>query len=177
MRAFVVAAVVACVLAGAADAKERLPTGNGIEAVGSPSWPAVPAQLAKNIAKDAFAHDYPRVWSYLHPTYQAAVSREHWQACQVKHPAAPRNIRIGRVAVAQATELPVDLALLGRRNVQEIQVYVQYETPALTGKQVAILYTFWLKTRGKWAAVWLSDEFGAYKKGGCYLTPQGAPLY
>jgi hypothetical protein len=81
------------------------------------------------------------------------------------------------VAVAQATELPVDLALLGRRNVQEIQVYVQYETPALTGKQVAILYTFWLKTRGKWAAVWLSDEFGAYKKGGCYLTPQGAPLY
>ena len=101
--------------------------------MGSAAWPAVAAQLAKNIAKDSFAHDYPRVWGYLHPTYQKAVSQSHWQACQKSHPAAPRNIKITRVAVAQANELPVDLSLLGHQNVQEIQVYVQYKTPALAG--------------------------------------------
>jgi hypothetical protein len=161
----------------AAAAKTRPPAGNGIEAVGSSAWPAVAAQLAKNIAKDSFAHDYPRVWKYLHPTYQKAVSQSHWQACQKSHPAAPRNIKITRVAVAQANELPVDLSLLGHQNVQEIQVYVQYKTPALAGSQVAVLYTFWLKQAGKWQAVWLSDEYQAYKSGSCYLTPQGPPLY
>ena len=165
------------VVTAVAAAKTRPPAGNGIEAAGSAAWPAVAAQLAKNIAKDSFAHDYARVWGYLHPTYQKAVAQSHWQACQKSHPAAPRNITITRVAVAQANELPVDLSLLGHQNVQEIQVYVQYKTPALAGSQVAVLYTFWLKQGGKWQAVWLGDEYQAYKSGSCYLTPQGPPLY
>ena len=60
---------------------------------------------------------------------------------------------------------------------QEIQLYVQYTTPALSGPQVAVLYTFWLKQGKTWSAVWLSDEYTAYKAGRCYLTPQGSPLY
>ena len=178
MKKLVVLCLAASLVAAAsAAAKTRPQTGNGIEPVGSPAWPAVAAQLAKNIAKDSFAHDYARVWNYLHPSYQKAVSQAHWQVCQKHHPAAPRNITITRVAVAQANELPVDLSLLGHQKVQEIQVYVQYKTPALTGSQVAVLYTFWLKQDGKWQAVWLSDEYQAYKSGSCYLTPQGPPLY
>ena len=58
--------------AGAANPKTRPQTGNGIEGVGTAAWPAVAAQLAKNIARDSFSHDYPRVWAYLHPAYQKA---------------------------------------------------------------------------------------------------------
>ena len=183
MRALAAVCVVACAsslaaLAGPVQAKTRPQTGNGIEAVGSAGWPAVAAQLAKNIAKDSFAHDYARVWRYLHPAYQQAVSQKHWQACQRSHPAAPRNITITRVAVAQANQLPVDLSLLGRQNVQEIQLYVQYKTPTLAGPQVAVLYTFWLKDRKEWTAVWPGEEYAAYNAGRCYVTAQGqAPLY
>jgi len=81
------------------------------------------------------------------------------------------------VAVASATELPVRLSLLGRRNVQEIQLSVQYKTPAAVGPQVAILYTFWLKQGRTWTAVWTSDEYNVYKAGKCYLTTYGPPLY
>jgi hypothetical protein len=164
--------------AGPVPAKTRPQTGNGIEAVGSAAWPAVAAQLAKNIARDSFAHDYARVWRYLHPAYQQAVSQARWQACQRSHPAAPRNITITRVAVAQANQLPIHLSLLGRQNVQEIQLYVQYKTPTLAGPQVAVLYTFWLKARKAWTAVWPGEEYAAYRAGRCYLTAQGqAPLY
>jgi len=91
---------------------------------------------------------------------------------------APRSIKITRVAIAQANELPVDLSILGRNEVQEIQLYVQYTTPALAGPQVAVLYTFWLKSGKAWTAVWLGDEYAAYKAGKCYVSPQGqAPLY
>jgi hypothetical protein len=183
MKALAAVCLMACAsspaaLAGPVHAKTRPQTGNGIEAVGSAAWPAVAAQLAKNIARDSFAHDYPRVWRYLHPAYQRAVSQARWQSCQRSHPAAPRNITITRVAVAQADQLPVDLSLLGRQNVQEIQLYVQYNTPALAGPQVAVLYTFWLKDGKAWTAVWPGEEYAAYKAGRCYVTAQGqAPLY
>ena len=60
---------------------------------------------------------------------------------------------------------------------QEIELVVQYTTPGLAGPQLAILNTFWLKQANTWTAVWLSDEYRAYKAGRCYLTPQGPPLY
>lgn len=174
---FLVTALTAAVLAAAAGAKVRPSTGNGIEPVGSPAWPAVAAQLAKNLAKDSFAHDYPRVWRYLHPGYQKAVSESTWQRCQRAHPAAPPNVKITKVAIAQASQLPVDIGLLGRQNVQEIQLYVQYTLPGITQPQVAVLYTFWLKQGSTWTAVWLSDEYAAYKAGRCYQTPAGGTLY
>jgi hypothetical protein len=166
----------AAALPAATAAKSRPPTGNGIESVGSTAWPAVAAQLAKNIARASFAHEYDRVWAYLHPTYRKAVSQSQWNRCQSSHPAAPRNVTITKVVVSSATELPVKLSLLGRQNVQEIQLLVQFRTPA-AGPQAAILYTFWLKQGRAWTAVWLSDEYGAYKAGRCYVTPQGPPLY
>jgi hypothetical protein len=182
MRALLVVGVIVVIgsalgPAGSANGKPRPQTGNGIEAVGSASWPAVAAQLAKNIAKDSFARDYPRVWAYLHPAFQHAVSESHWRACQRSHPAAPANIKITKVAVAQASQLPVDLGPLGHQNVQEIQLYVQYTTSGLAGPQIAILYSFWLKNGKNWTAVWLKDEYAAYKAGSCYVTPQGSPLY
>jgi hypothetical protein len=75
----VACAASAVAVAGSA-AKGRPQAGNGIEAVGTSAWPAVAAQLAKNIARDSFAHDFPRVWKYLHPAYQHAVSQSRWQA-------------------------------------------------------------------------------------------------
>jgi hypothetical protein len=183
MRAIAAICVLACaacaaVAAGSAYAKDRPQTGNGIEGPGTPGWPAVAAQLAKNVARDSFAHDYARVWKYLHPAYQEAISQSRWQACQRSHPTVPRGITITRVAVAQATQVPVELSILGRQNVQEIQLFVQYRTPALAGPQVAVLYTFWLKHGTSWNAVWLGDEYAAYKAGRCYVSAQGqAPLY
>jgi hypothetical protein len=167
----------ASVLSGPAGAKVRPPTGNGAESVASAAWPAVAAQLAKNIATASFAHDYERVWGYLHPTYRQAVSQSHWRRCQGAHPAVPRSVTITRVSVASATELPVQLSLLGRRNVQEIQLLVHFTRPGVATPQLAVLYTFWLKQGRTWTAVWLSDEYGAYKAGRCYVTPQGPPLY
>jgi hypothetical protein len=167
----------AALSASSAAAKSRPPAANGIEPIRSAAWPSVAAQLAKNIATASFAHEYDRVWGYLHPTYRQAVSQSHWHRCQGSHPAAPRNVTVTKVSVAQATELPVDLSLLGRRNVQEIELLVRYNTPTVAGTQLAILYTFWLKQGRTWRAVWLSDEYEAYKAGKCYLTPQGSPLY
>ncbi len=71
----------------------------------------------------------------------------------------------------------MNLSLIGRRNVQEIELQVRFTTPAFAGQQLALLYTFWLKEGTTWRAVWLSDEYQAYKAGKCYLTPQGPPLY
>jgi hypothetical protein len=173
----VVSGVSAAVLSGSAGAKVRPPAGNGVEPVGSAQWPSVAAQLAKNIATASFAHDYARVWAYLHPAYRQAVSQSHWRSCQSSHPAAPRNVTITKVSVASATELPVALSLLGRQNVQQIELVVRFTTPAAAGPQLAIQYTFWLKQGSTWTAVWLSDEYGVYKAGKCYLTPQGPPLY
>jgi len=169
--------VSAAALSASAGAKNRPTTGNGAESVGTSAWPAVAAQLAKNIAKASFAHDYDRVWEYLHPTLRRAVSESGWHRCQGSHPAAPRNVTITKVAVASATELPIQLSLLGLQNVQEIQLLVHFQGPGAAPPQLAVLYTFWLKHGTTWTAVWLSDEYGAYKAGKCYLTPQGPPLY
>jgi len=171
----VASAVSAAALSAPAGGKTRPPA--GLEPIGSAEWPSVAAQLAKNIASASFAHQYTKVWGYLHPAYQRAVSQSHWNRCQGSHPAVPRNVTITRVSVAQATELPVNLSLIGRRNVQEIELQIRFTTPALAGQQLAVLYTFWLKEGTTWRAVWLSDEYQAYKAGKCYLTPQGPPLY
>ena len=87
--------------------RARPQAGNGIEAVGTAAWPAVAAQLAKNIARDSFAHDYTRVWAYLHPAYRQAVSQSRWQACQRIASGRSAQRHDHEVAVAQATELPV----------------------------------------------------------------------
>ena len=171
----VASAVSAAALSGSAAAKSPRPF--GVEPFGSAEWPSVAAQLAKNIATASFAHKYDQVWGYLHPTYRQAVSQSHWNRCQGSHPAVPRNVVVTKVSVANATELAVNLSLLGRRNVQEIQLVVRFKTPAAAGPQLALLYTFWLKEGTTWRAVWLSDEYQAYKAGTCYLTPQGPPLY
>jgi hypothetical protein len=179
VKAVAALCILVCALAaGSASAKDRPQTGNGIEGPGTAAWPAVAAQLAKNIARDSFSHDYARVWRYLHPAYQKAISESHWQSCQKRNPTVPRGITITRVAIAQASEVPVELSILGRQNVQEIQLYVQYKSTTLTGQQAAVLYTFWLRHGTTWTAVWLGDEYAAYKAGRCYVTPQGqAPLY
>jgi len=167
----------AAVIGPGAGAKTRPTAGTGAEPMHTAVWPAVAAQLAKNIARDSFAHDYSSVWRYLHPTYRSAVSQSRWQRCQQSHPAAPRSVTVTKVSVASATELPVRLSLLGKQNVQEIQVLVRFKTSAASTEQAAILYTFWLKNGKRWTAVWLGDEYAAYKSGKCYLTPQGPPLY
>jgi hypothetical protein len=170
-------AAAALLPSGPAGATKKPPHAQGVEPIHTAAWPAVAAQLAKNIARASFAHEYDRVWAYLHPMYRAAVSKAHWHNCQGSHPAAPRSVTITSVSVAQAAELPIRLSLLGRRNVQQIELLIRFKTPAASGPQLAILYTFWLKDGSTWSAVWLSDEYQAYKAGSCYVTPQGPPLY
>jgi hypothetical protein len=177
MKALLVVGLVTVGVSVSSSAHATSPAPKGVQPVHSAAWPSVAAQLAKNIAKASFAHEYGRVWAYLHPTYRQAVSQSHWHRCQGSHPAAPRNVTITKVAVAAATELPVHLSLLGRRNVQEIELLVTFKTPTVARPQLAVLYTFWLKQGKTWTAVWLSDEYDAYKAGNCYLTPQGPPLY
>ena len=175
--ALVSSGVFAAALCGTAVASDSLRPAKGLEPLGSPQWPAVAAQLAKNLAKDSFGHQYAQVWAYLHPSYQHAVSQAHWNRCQGAHPAAPRQVTVTKVSVAKATELPIDLSLIGRRNVQDIELQIRFTSPAAAGTQLALLETFWLKDAGTWRAVWLSDEYAAYKTGKCYVTPQGPPLY
>ena len=162
---------------GGSVAATSPPRANGVEPPHSAVWPSVAAQLAKNIAKASFAHDYNEVWAYMHPTYRKAVSQSYWRRCQGSHPAAPRGVTVTNVAVSRATELPIRLSLLGRHNVQQIELLIRFKTPAASGPQLAVLDTFWLKDGKTWTAVWLSDEYASYKAGKCYVTPQGPPLY
>lgn len=179
-KALIVLCVVAAAISAAAPAgvvAAKTPPPAGIEPLASASWPTIAAQLAKKIAEDAFAHDYARVWTYLLPSYQQAVSHARWTRCRQAHPIAPPDVKITKVTVAAATELAVDLSLLGTRNVQQIELLVQYRSPGAAGPQLAILYTYWLKQAKTWSAVWPSDEYRAYKAGTCYVTPQGSTLY
>jgi hypothetical protein len=163
------------VVAGAGAAKSPQPV--GIEPIGSTEWPKVAAQLAKNIARDSFAHNYGAVWKYLLPAYQSAVSQSHWNRCQLSHPAAPPSVKVTEVKVGSAQALPVALPLAGRQDVQEIELLVQYKSSGARQPQYAVVYTFWLKQGKAWRAVWLSDEFEAYKSGSCYVAPQGSTIY
>jgi hypothetical protein len=171
------AALALSVAAPGASVGAKNPPAQGIEPIHTAMWPSVAAQLAKNIARASFAHQYSRVWGYLDPTYRKAISQSHWHRCQGAHPAAPRSVTITNVAVSRATELPIRLSLLGRQNVQEIELLVRFKTPAAPGPQLAVLYTFWLKQGDTWTAVWPSEEYAAYKAGKCYVTPQGPALY
>jgi hypothetical protein len=169
-------ALAAALLASSAGSA-KLPPPKGVEPIGTSAWPAVAARLAKNIAKASFAHDYGRVWAYLHPAYRQAVPESRWHRCQAAHPAAPRSVTVSKVSVVSATELAVDLSLFGRQNVQDIELLVLFKSSAAAAVERAILYTFWLKQGKTWRAVWPSDEYAAYKAGKCYVTPQGPPLY
>ncbi len=164
-------------VAVASSEAAKRPQAVGIEPVGSTEWPAVPAQLAKNIARDSFAHDYKGVWKYLLPAYQSAVSQSQWEGCQRSHPAAPPSVRITKVAVGSAQEIPIDLSLVGRRNVQEIELLVQYKSSGAAQAQYAVVYTFWLQQGKIWQAVWPGEEYQAYKAGSCYVAPQGSTIY
>jgi hypothetical protein len=180
LKIFLVLAFVVLAAAGSASAARpkgtvTVPNSSGGEPV--VALPPVAAQLAKNIAKASFARKYPAVWTYLHPSYQEAVSQAHWQRCQGAHPAAPRSVKVTRVDIATFSQLPTSLPLLGKQKIEEIQLQVQFRSPAASGSQYAVEYTFWLKQGNTWHAVWLPDEYSAYKTGKCYITPQGPPLY
>jgi hypothetical protein len=177
MVVFGLAVAALAIAAPASTSAAQNPQPVGIEPLGSTEWPAVAAQLAKNIARDAFAHDYDGVWNYLLPAYQKAVPQSRWERCQHAHPTAPPSVTITKVQVASAEELAFDLPLVGRQNVQEIQLVVQYKSAGLKGNRYAVLYTYWLKQGKIWRAVWPSEEFRAYAGGGCYVAPQGSTLY
>jgi hypothetical protein len=178
LKTFVVLGIAAVVLTAPAAAKGpgAQTTPQGIGGYLAQPLPTVAAQLAKNVAKASFAHKYNAVWSYLHPSYQKAISQSHWQNCQGSHPAAPPSVKVTRVAVATFNKLPTSLPLLGKQSVEEIQLQIQFQRPGQS-TQYALAYTFWLKQGKKWEAVWLPEEYQAYKSGKCYVTPQGPPLY
>jgi hypothetical protein len=169
-----VAVAIAAARAGAAAAGAPP---RGLEPIGSSEWPAVAARLARDLARDALAHDDARVWAYLDPALRRAVSSASWRRCRRVHPVAPPGVTIERVAVASATEVAIGLGPLGRRKVQEIELQVQFRTPARPGLQAALLPTFWLERGRTWTAVWPSEEYAAYAAGRCYGTPGGPPLY
>ena len=141
-------------------------------------WPSVAAQLAKNIAKASFAHDYDQVWGYLDPAYRKAVSQSHWRRCQGSPSGCPARASPSRTSPSRA---PPSFRSGSRcsvaSNVQQIELLIRFKTPAASGPQLAVLDTFWLKDGKTWTAVWLSDEYAAYKASKCYVTPQGPPLY
>jgi hypothetical protein len=176
-RAVVAFGLTGAALSVAVPAMAKSPQPVGIEPVGSTEWPAVAAQLAKNIAHDAFAHDYARVWKYLLPAYQKAVSQSRWSSCQHAHPIAPASVKIAKVLVGSATDLPIDLSLVGHQSVQEIELIVGYTSPPESALRYAVVYTYWLRQGAIWRAVWPSDEYRAYKTGTCYVALQGGALY
>lgn len=176
-RVLVVFGLVAVGFGLAAPAMAKNPPPVGVEPLGSTEWPAVAAQLAKNIANDALAHNYARVWKYLLPAYQKAVSQSRWSSCQRAHPLAPSSITITKVLVANATDLPIDLALVGPQNVQEIELIIGYKTSPATAQRYAVVYAYWLKQGTVWRAVWPNEEYRAYKAGTCYVASQGGALY
>jgi hypothetical protein len=178
VRVVILGCLLAAAFSAAFSAQAKNPQAVGIEPIGSTEWPAVAAQLAKNIANDSFAHNYARVWKYLLPSYQRAVSKARWTSCQHTHPVAPPSIRITKVLVAQASELPLDLPLLGHQNVQQIELIVGYTDHLTPTLRYAVVYAYWLEQGNVWRAVWPSQEFQALKAGNCYVAPAGgAALY
>ena len=152
---------------------ESGPVGNYVSSV----WPPVASQLSKNVAKASFARAYDTVWPYLHPAYQKAISQSRWRGCQRSHPAAPTGVTIQKIAVVGSSKVPVKLPLIGASSVQAVTLRIQFTSPATSGTQYGLEYTYWIKQNGKWLAVWLPDEYSSYKSGKCYLTPQGPGLY
>ena len=155
-------------VAGAEAAKRPQPVG-----IGSPS--ARPRAESRGATREEHRAglvraDYSGVWKYLLPAYQGADSQSHWDRCRRSNPAAPPSVRITKVAVGSAQEIPIDLSLVGRRNVQEIELLVQYKSSGAAQAQYAVVYTFWLQQGKIWQAVWPGEEYQAYKAGSCYVA-------
>jgi hypothetical protein len=159
---------------GTAKSPGAQTTPQGIGGYLAVPYPKQAALMAKAVAKASFSRKYDTVWSYLHPSYQKAISESHWKNCQGSHPAAPPGVTIQRVAVASANKLPTKLPLLGTKSIQEIQLQVQFARSG-QGSQYALVYTFWLQEGKTWHAVWLPEEYSALKSGKCYLNQLGQP--
>jgi hypothetical protein len=134
-------------------------------------WPSGPSKGSQAVAKAIFGHKYTTAWGYIHPKLQKAIPESAWLSCQKKNPVASPGVKIGQVRIADSRGVPIALPLLGKQRVRTVLLQVLFTTPG-SGQQVAVQYAYWVQDKGNWKAVWLPEQYQAYKSGRCDSGPQ-----
>lgn len=119
------------------------------------------------MAAAVFAHQYGTVWGYIEPGYRSQVKRSVWQRCVAHQLAQSRNVKIKRISVSGTRRLQSTLPLLGKVTLIDVSLQVLYTLPGEKSLNAGLLYAYWVKTKGKWYAVWLPTQYDAYKAGKC----------
>jgi hypothetical protein len=122
------------------------------------------------IAKAVFARQYNAVWNYIEPAYRATVKKSAWRRCEASLVKSTGSLRVSRISVANSRRLHSTLPVLGRVTLVDVSLQFLYTLPGEKKVQAGILSAYWVKTQGKWYAVWLPTQYSAYKAGKCSST-------
>jgi hypothetical protein len=164
MRRLLLVVVVAAVAAPAAQAR----SGRESAAVNGTA-----AAMANAVA----AHQYDAVWSYVYPPYAKVISKARWESCQKQNPVIPPGVKITRIGIAQTNRIPSVVPQLGLTHLQDVQVQIVFTRPPDTTLQVAVANAYFVKYKGKWAAVWLQDTYNQLVSGKCNTSTTTRGLY
>jgi hypothetical protein len=151
---------------------------------------AVPAAQARPAAESAAvngtaaamanavaAHQYDAVWNYVYAPYQKTISKAHWEACQKQNPVIPPGVKISRIGVAQTNRIPSVVPQIGLTHIQDVQMQIVFSRPPDTTLQAVALNAYFVKYKGKWAAIWLQDVYNTLVSGKCNTSTTTRGLY
>ncbi len=144
---------------------------------GTTSESAAVNGTAAAMANAVAAHQYDAVWSYVYAPYQKVISKARWEACQEQNPVIPPGVKITRIGIAQTNRIPSVVPQIGLTHLQDVQVQIVFTRPPDTTLQVAVANAYFVKYKGKWAAVWLQDVYNSLVSGKCNTSTTTRGLY
>lgn len=144
---------------------------------GTASESAAVNGTAAAMANAVAAHQYDTVWSYVYAPYQKVISKAHWETCQKQNPVIPPGVKITRIGVAQTNRIPSVVPQIGLTHIQDVQLQIVYTRPPDTTLQAVVVNGYFVKYKGKWAAVWLQDVYNTLASGKCNTSTTTRGLY
>jgi hypothetical protein len=144
---------------------------------GTDSESAAVNGTAQAMANAVVAHQYDVVWNYVYLPYQKVISKSRWETCQRQNPVIPPGVKIIRVAVAQTNRIPSVVPQIGLTHIQDVQLQIVFNRPPDTTTEAVAVNGYFVKYKGKWAAVWLQDVYNSLVSGKCNTSTATRGLY
>jgi hypothetical protein len=141
--------------------------GSAASAIGAGAADDLTSVYSGRLAKAAFSHQYRTVWNFIEPVYRNHVKQSLWQHCVAALVGQSGSIKIKRISVSGARRLPSTLPLLGKVTLVDVTLQVLYTLPGERTLQAGVLFAYWVRSKGRWYAVWLPTQYSAYKAGKC----------
>jgi hypothetical protein len=163
-RSLLLAVVVAALAAPAAQA-------------GTAAESAAVNGTAQAMATAVAAHNYDAVWNYIYAPYTKVISKARWETCQKQNPVIPPGVKITRIGVSATNRIPSVVPQIGLTHIQDVQMQIVFTRPPDTTLAAVALNAYFVKYQGKWAAVWLQDNYDSLAAGKCNTSTTTRGLY